>query len=97
MQCVRCGIPVNPREIHGGMCLSCQDDIAILFSERRAGRPEGVSGASDCSGPRSGADNRSALAAKRPIPPRVAGRNPGGQAPAASAGSLRPLVGGPND
>ena len=35
-----------------------------------------VSGASDCSGPRSGADNRAALAAKRPIPPRVAGRNP---------------------
>ena len=43
--------------------------------------PEGpdarrVSGASDCSDPRSGADNRAALAAKRPIPPRVAGRNP---------------------
>ena len=44
-------------------------------SGRRAGQPEGVSGASDCSDPRSGADNRAALAAKRPIPPRVAGRN----------------------
>ena len=37
-----------------------------------------VSGASDCSDPRSGADNREALAAKRPIPPRVAGLNTSG-------------------
>ena len=37
-----------------------------------------VSGASDCSDPLSGADNRAALAAKRAIQPRVAGRNPGG-------------------
>ena len=49
---------------------------AFEDSEHGPDSPEGVSGASDCSDPRSGADNRAALAAKRPIPPRVAGRNP---------------------
>ena len=48
---------------------------AFEDSEHGPDSPEGVSGASDCSDPRSGADNREALAAKRPIPPRVAGRN----------------------
>ena len=51
---------------------------AFEDSEHGPDSPEGVSGASDCSDPRSGADNRAALAAKRPIPPRVAGRNAGG-------------------
>lgn len=63
-----------------GHCVSqrkCKD--ASEDSEHGPDSPEGVSGASDCSDPRSGADNRAALAAKRPIPPRVAGRNPAGQ------------------
>ena len=78
MQCVRCGIPVNPREIHGGMCLSCQDDIAILFSERRAGRPEGVSGASDCSGPRSGAEQSRSTGGEAPHSAPRSGAEPWG-------------------
>lgn len=68
----------------------------IYSSEHGPDSPEGVSGASDCSGPRSGADNRAALAAKRPIPPRVAGRNSSHHDGAASAPSVDGVVGGPN-
>ncbi len=56
-----------------------------------------VSGASDCSDPRSGADNRAALAAKRPIPPRVAGRNTLEQGTGHLVhGTLPQVVGGTN-
>ena len=65
---------------YGNWCYEthCQHCGKLLpkSSKRGPDSPEGVSGASDCSDPRSGADNRAALAAKRPIPPRVAGRNP---------------------
>lgn len=44
-------------------------------SEHRADAPKGCPVQAGCS-PRSGSDDRAELAAKRPIPPRVAGRNP---------------------
>jgi hypothetical protein len=48
-----------------------------------------VSGASGCSGTRSGPDNRAALTAKPRIQARVAGLNPTGHAPARSAAEGR--------
>ncbi len=53
---------------------------------------EAVSGASLCSGPRSGADKGAALVAKPTIQPRGAGLNPSHEAPA-NAGSVHEVVG----
>ena len=69
--CIRCYKPFQVWKREASICPSCS------YASRRAGHlAKRVSGASDCSDPLRGADNRAALAAKRPIPPRVAGRNP---------------------
>lgn len=67
--CSLCWKPFTADDFRTRLCPSCNP------SEHGPDSPEGVSGASDCSGPRSGADNRAALAAKPAIPPRAAGQN----------------------
>lgn len=91
-RCKSCGKPFDYF-----ITLVCHNYYAHPESYLGPDRPEGVSGASDCSATRSGADNRAALAAKRPIPPRYAGRNSRGQgAGHLVAGTLDPVVGTPN-